>query len=123
MSIPRELLFQQPARKDALLCPTYPTGPIPNVGVVAGLAVAKTLRTSSGLDGDLRGTNEHTSSGILRQRRDARAGLRMDSAECLLPREVDCDGHENRHGHAVQERRRVHPLPHGVKRGLIEQRD
>jgi hypothetical protein len=26
--------------------------------VVAGLAVAKTLRTSSGLDGDLRGIND-----------------------------------------------------------------
>jgi hypothetical protein len=26
--------------------------------VVAGLAVGKTLRTSSGLDGDLRGTND-----------------------------------------------------------------
>jgi hypothetical protein len=32
--------------------------PIPNLGVIAGLAVVKTLRTSSGLDGDLRGTND-----------------------------------------------------------------
>ena len=41
---------------------------------------------------------------------------------CLLQREVDRDGHDNRHGHAVQEGRRIFPLPHGLKRGLIEHR-
>ena len=52
---------------------------------------------------------------------DARA--RPKKVRYVLPRKVDRDGHENRHGHAVQKRRRVLPLPHGVKRGLVEQRD
>ena len=42
---------------------------------------------------------------------------------CLFQREVDGDGHDDRHGRAVQERRREFPLPHGVKGGLIEHRD
>src|SRR6188768_1327896 len=40
----------------------------------------------------------------------------------LLQCEVDCDRHDDRHGHVVEQRRRELPLLDRVERGLIEQR-
>src|SRR5438094_9519120 len=37
--------------------------------------------------------------------------------------EVDGYGHDDRHRHAVEQRRRVHPLLDRVDGGLVEQRD
>ena len=53
----------------------------------------------------------------------ARPLFRPHPGRRALSLEVDRDGHDHRHGYAVQERRRVLPLTHGVQCGLIEQRD
>src|SRR5262245_32433363 len=41
----------------------------------------------------------------------------------LLQSEVDRDGHDDRHRHAVQQGRRKLPLFHRIERRLIQQRD
>src|SRR5204863_3875827 len=41
----------------------------------------------------------------------------------LLQREVHRDGHDDGHGHPVEQRRREDPLAHGVECGLIEKRN
>src|SRR4051812_5410893 len=42
---------------------------------------------------------------------------------CLLKREIHRDGHDDGHGHAVQQCRCELPLLHGIECRLIEQRD
>src|SRR6476646_7206885 len=43
--------------------------------------------------------------------------------DLALTRKVDRDRHNNRHRLAIQHGWQVFPLPHSVKRGLIEQRN
>ena len=60
--------------------------------------------------------------GVMFMSEDGRSsdGLIMAS---LGQRELHRDRHDHRHRHAVEQRRRVLPLAHRVKRRLIEQRD
>src|SRR5512141_1572154 len=41
----------------------------------------------------------------------------------LLQSKVHRDGHDDRHGHAIQQRRRVLPLLDRIERCLVEERD
>src|SRR3954471_4374105 len=41
----------------------------------------------------------------------------------LLQRELNGDGHDDRYGHAVEQRRREFPLAYGVECRVVEQRD
>jgi hypothetical protein len=52
-------------------------------------------------------------------------GLVSESRCCgpIRELEVNRDGHDDRHGHAVEQRRRVDPLLDGVDRRLVEEGD
>src|SRR5918994_4244785 len=42
---------------------------------------------------------------------------------CLLQRELNGDGHDDRYGNAVEQRRRELPLAYGIERRVVEQRN
>ena len=60
---------------------------------------------------------------ILRIRKKSIACLDAADTVDLTQRELHGDGHDDRHRYVVEQRRRELPLPHGVERRLVEQRN
>src|SRR5688572_21247841 len=114
-----------------MMATAHAVGPIaPNISMMSIPAAAGSSWANAGT---LRATNASAANATCPIRRIFPTPITQSSASVrnrsklpggdLIQSELDGDGHDDGHGHVVEQRRRVLPLPDGVDGRLVEERD